>query len=205
MKKLELVAEKRKLLGTRHSKNFRRKGKIPAIVYGFGENYMLNLSYKIFLQEFQRRTLLSNIISIKLEQKKLIAVLREVQTDPVKDVPIHIDFQLVKVNVPIKLTIFVKVVNIEQSPGIKAGGILNVVKKFIILKCMPEHIPVCLELDVSGFEIGKSVHINDVQLPYGAVYTSNDNCTLLTISGRIQEKEEEQSQNEQNNISDIKE
>ena len=152
---------------------------------------MISLIYKDFLKEYHKGNLLSRLLEVKLGKKILKVISREVQTDPVTDNPIHIDFQLIKENIPIKVAVRVKVINKDKSPGIKIGGILNIVRKYISLNCIPQNIPEYLEIDISGFEIGRNVHISDLILPEGVVPVDKDNFTILAIAGRVEEKEEE--------------
>ena len=107
------------------------------------------------------------------------------------------DFQLIKEDVPIKVAVRVKVTNQDKSPGIKRGGILNIVRKYISLNSIPKNIPEYLEIDISGFEIGRNVHINDIVLLKDVVPVDKDNFTVLTIAGRVEEKEEEEEKTEE--------
>jgi large subunit ribosomal protein L25 len=192
MTELALIGEEKKGSGTGSARALRKEGKIPAIIYGFDENHMISLIYKDFLKEYQKGNLSSRLLEVKLGKKILKVISREVQTDPVTDNPIHIDFQLIKENIPVKVAVRVKVINKDKSPGIKIGGILNIVRKYISLNCIPQNIPEHLEIDISGFEIGRNVHISDLVLPEGVVPVDKDNFTILTIAGRVEEKEEEQ-------------
>jgi large subunit ribosomal protein L25 len=191
---LPLIGEEREDSGSTNSKALRKIGKIPAVVYGFNENYKLSISYKDFLKEYLKGSILSKLVDIKLKKKTLKAIPREVQTDPVTDNPIHVDFQLIKDDIPVKVAVLAKVINQDSSPGIKRGGILNVVKKYINFNCIPRNIPASLQIDISGFEIGRSVHIHDIKLPNGVAPVSKDNFTVLTITGRVEDKEEEKTQ-----------
>ena len=163
---------------------------VPVIAYGFKESHALSLVSKDFIKEYHKGGLSSKLIVIKLSETLLKVVLREVQVDPVTDIPIHVDFQLVKDDVPVKVSVLVRVINKDKSPGIKRGGVLNIVRKYIDLNCIPKSIPSCLEIDISGFEIGRSVHLTDVKLPVDVLANSKDDFTILTISGRIEEQEE---------------
>ena len=194
MAELVLVGEVKKESGTGSSRALRREGKLPAIIYGFNENHMISLVYKDFLKEYLKGNLLSKLMNIELGKKSLKVIPRDVQIDPLSDDPIHVDFQLIKDSIAIKVAVKVKVINKDKSPGIKRGGILNVVKKHINLNCIPKNIPEYLEIDVSGFEIGKNIHISDIKLPEGVVPVDKDNFTILTIAGRVEEQEEEQEE-----------
>jgi large subunit ribosomal protein L25 len=192
MTELALIGEEKKESGSGSARALRREGKIPAIIYGFDENHMISLIYKDFLKEYQKGNLSARLLEVKLGKKILKVIPREVQIDPVTDNPIHIDFQLIKENIPIKVAVRVKVINKDKSPGIKRGGILNIVRKYISLNCIPQNIPEYLEIDISGFEIGRNVHISDLILPEGVVPVDKDNFTILTVAGRVEEKGEEQ-------------
>ena len=205
MVELVLAGEEKKGSGTGNSRALRREGKLPAIIYGFDENHMISLIYKDFLKEYHKGNLLSKLVNIKLGKKLLKVIPRDVQIDPVSDAPIHVDFQLIKDSVPIKVDVRVKVINQDKSPGIKKGGILNVVKKYIGLNCIPKNIPGYLEIDVSGFEIGKNIHINDIELPDGITPVDKSNFTVLTIAGRVEEKDEEQKEAADENSAEVKE
>ena len=195
MVNLTLLCEERKSLGTGQSRYLRKKGRIPAIIYGFDKNYKVSLLYTDFLKGKHHLNLLSRLVNIKLNDKILKVIPKDVQTDPVTDRPLHIDFQLTKDNVPIKVAVLIKLINRDKSPGIKKGGILNLVKKSIYMYCIPNKIPPFLQIDISGFEIGRNVHVHDIALPDGASLIRNDNSTVLTITGRSEEKDEEEKQN----------
>jgi len=197
MKDLILIGEEKKGSGTGSARALRREGKIPAVIYGFNENHLISLVYKDFLKEYQKGNLLSKLLDIKFGKKTLKVIPREVQTDPVTDNPIHVDFQLIKENIPIKVAVRVKVINKDKSPGIKRGGILNIVRKYISLNGIPKNIPEYLEIDIAGFEIGRNVHINDIVLSEDVVPVDKNNFTILTIAGRVEEKEEEQEVSEE--------
>ena len=96
MTELALIGEEKKGSGTGSARALRKEGKIPAIIYGFDENHMISLIYKDFLKEYHKGNLSSRLLEVKLGKKILKVISREVQTDPVTDNPIHIDFQLIK-------------------------------------------------------------------------------------------------------------
>jgi large subunit ribosomal protein L25 len=205
MTKLIFVSEERKKSGTGSARDLRRKGKLPAIIYGAGQNYTVSLIYKELLKEYHKGGLLSRLVNIRLGEKILQVIPRDVQIDPISDNPIHADFQLVQDNTPITVNVRVKVVNQDKSPGIKKGGILNLVKKYIRLNCMPKDIPRYLEVDISGFEIGKNVHINNIKLPDGIITVDKNNFTILTIAGRVEEKDDDKKDSLDESSNDTKE
>ena len=202
MVNLTLLCEERKSSGTGHSRNLRRQGRIPAIIYGFGKNYKISVLYTDFLKGRRQSNLLSGLVNIEVKSEIFKVIIKDIQIDPVTDNPIHIDFQLTKSDIPIKVDVFVKLINKDKSPGIKKGGILNLIKKSIDITCIPDKIPSFLQIDVSGFEIGRNLHIRDVVLPDGVTIVRKDNFTVFTITGRVEEKDEEQKQEEAINESD---
>ena len=114
MTDLMLIGEEKKGSGSGSARALRSEGKIPAVIYGFNENHMISLVYKDFLKEYQKGNLLSKLLDIKFGKKTLKVIPREVQTDPVTDNPIHVDFQLIKEDVPIKVAVRVKVTNQDK-------------------------------------------------------------------------------------------
>jgi large subunit ribosomal protein L25 len=187
------VAEK-KAGGTGASRELRRQGLLPIVAYyGQEKPHHFSLSFNEFFQEYSKGNILARVAELKHGGKTYKAIAKEVQTDPVSDRPIHVDFQLVKENEPIKVAISVKVLNKEKSPGLKKGGALNMINKKVKLICLPKNIPAFLEVDISGLEIGNNIHINDVKLPEGATPVLHDNFTILTIAGRVEEEKDEQA------------
>ena len=192
MIKLTIKSKQRTKSGTGFARALKRKKKIPASIYGFGINFSVSIEYKNFVKEYKKHNLFATLININFNQKNFPVILKEIQINPVTDDPIHIDFQLIQRNVFIKVPVSIKVINNDKSPGIKKGGILNVVKKNIILDCTPLKIPKYLIIDVSGFNIGKSFYKNDLILAKGARFVNEENFTILTITGRAEEKEDEE-------------
>jgi large subunit ribosomal protein L25 len=146
--------------------------------------------YKEFFQEYRKGNLLSRFLQVELNEKVFKVITRQIQIHPVTDKPIHVDFQLIKDTIPVKIDIRLKVTGAENSPGIKKGGILNMVKKRITIIGLPKNIPEYLQVDISGFEIGKTLKIDNITMPKDITVVSKSNDTLLTIAGRIEQKED---------------
>ncbi len=189
-----LMVEERAEAGTGSARALRREGRLPAVVYGFGENKKVSFLYKDFYKEYEKGGILSKLMSIKLGKDTINVLPRDVQIHPVTDRPLHVDMQFVKSDVPVKISVKVVVKNKDKSPGVKKGGVLNIVKKFIHLSCLPKSIPQKIEIDVAGFEIGKSVHLTDIELPKGVESIEKDNFTILAITGRGKEEESEKAE-----------
>jgi large subunit ribosomal protein L25 len=195
---LVFTVTERKTKGTGPSRKLRRQGLIPIVIYhGHKKNLHLYLEYKQFFHEYSKGNILSRVSELKYNQATYKGIIKEVQINPVTDKPIHIDFQLVNENELISISIGVKVLNKEKTPGIKKGGTLNLIKKRIQLKCLPKNIPLFLEVDISTLEIGDNIHINEIILPEGSIPVLRNNFTVLTIEGRAEEKEEKEEKTPQ--------
>ena len=145
--------------------SLRQKGEVPAIIYGgTEENQKIYLSKKHLRSLIDQENFLSNIININMDGKTINVLPREVSYDPISDDPIHIDFLRIVKDAKIVLEIPVRFTNNEKSPGLKRGGVLNIVRRKVELKCPIENIPTELVVDLDGLEIGTSIKISSIQL-----------------------------------------
>ena len=146
--------------------NLRKDGKVPAIVYGgTEENQKVSLSKKEVKFLISQENFLSNIIALNIDGNSIRVLPREVSYDTLSDEPIHIDFLRIVKGAKIIIEIPVKFINNEKSPGLKRGGVLNIVRRKIELKCATENIPNELVVDLEGLEIGTSIKISSITLP----------------------------------------
>ena len=140
-------------------------GNVPAIIYGGkGENEKISISKKILKATIEKENFLSNIISISVNGKNQNVLPREVVYDVLTDEPIHVDFLRVVPGVKIRIEVPVEFINHEKSPGLKRGGVLNIVRRKVELKCPSEKIPESITLDLDGIDIGSSFKISSVKL-----------------------------------------
>ena len=152
--------------------SLRIKGYIPAIVYGgSNKNQKISLSKKNIKNLIEKENFLSNIISINLEGKSENVLPKEIVWDPITDEPIHIDFLRIVKGSKIILEIPVKFINNDKSPGLKRGGVLNIVRRKVELKCPAENIPTELVVDLDNLDIGSSIKISSINLPENVVPT----------------------------------
>ena len=152
--------------------SLRINGNVPAIVYGGTEkNQKIFLNKKNIKNLIERENFLSNIISLNLDGKTQNVLPKEIVWDPITDEPIHIDFLRIVKDAKIVLEIPVKFINNEKSPGLKKGGVLNIVRRKIELKCPAESIPTELIVDLDETEIGISIKISSIKLPENVVPT----------------------------------
>ena len=156
--------------------DLRLKGSIPAILYGGKiENKKIYLNKKIVNSLISSENFLSNILSLEINGKKEKVLPREIAYDPITDEPLHIDFLRIVDGAKIILEIPVKFINSEKSPGLKKGGVLNIVRRKVELRCPTENIPSELIVDLENTEIGTSIKISAIKLPTNV---------LPTIQGR---------------------
>ena len=145
--------------------SLREKGEVPAIIYGgTEENQKISLSKKQLRSLIEQENFLSNIISINMDGKNINVLPREISFDPISDDPIHIDFLRIIKGAKIVLEIPVRFINNDKSPGLKRGGVLNIVRRKVELRCPIENIPAELVVDLDGLEIGTSIKISSVKL-----------------------------------------
>ena len=146
--------------------SLRINGNVPAVVYGGSEkNQKIYLSKKNIKNLIEKENFLSNIISINLDGKSENVLPKEIVWDPITDEPIHIDFLRIVKGAKVILEIPVNFINIEKSPGLKRGGVLNIVRRKVELKCATESIPTELVVDLDNLDIGSSIKISSIKLP----------------------------------------
>ena len=146
--------------------SLRQKGEVPAIIYGgTEENQKISLSKKQIKNLIEQENFLSNIISLSIGGESIKVLPREVSYDTLSDDPIHIDFLRIVKGAKIIIEIPVRFINHEKSPGLKRGGVLNIVRRKIELKCVTENVPGELVVDLEGLEIGTSIKISSISLP----------------------------------------
>jgi len=146
--------------------SLRVKGEVPAIIYGGTEkNQKISLSKKQVKSLIDQENFLSNIINLNIDKETVKVLPREVSFDNLTDEPIHIDFLRIVKGAKIIIEIPVRFINNEKSPGLKRGGVLNIVRRKIELKCATENVPNELVVDLDGLEIGTSIKISSIALP----------------------------------------
>ena len=195
---IELKAWSRGRTGTGGARAVRREGRIPGIVYG-GSDEPLNISLetKEVSKQIQTGHFQSTVYMLDMDGTKIRAIPRDVQVDPVRDFPIHVDFMRLAKNAMVDVDVPVHFLNEAASPGLKRGGVLNIVRHEISLNCPADNIPESIEIDLTGTEIGDSIHISAVTLPEGAAPTITDrDFTVATIAGRGAEDTGEEEEGE---------
>ncbi len=182
---IELKATAREGTGKLANRALRAQKKVPGVVYG-GEQGPANVSleYKLIWQHYQTGHFLQTVYLLDIDGKKERVLPRDVQVDPVRDFPIHVDFMRVTSTSRIDVEVPVHFVNEDASPGLKRGGVLNIVRHEIDLTCPADAIPESITVDLTGLDIGDSVHISAVKLPAGVTSVIADrDFTIATIAG----------------------
>jgi len=153
-------------------RSLRLNGNVPGIIYGGVEkNEKVTVSKKILKSLIDKENFLSNIIILKLDGKPQNVLPREITYNVISDEPIHIDFLRVVPGVKIRIEVPVQFINHETSPGLKRGGVLNIVRRRIELKCPSEKIPEVIKIDLDGIDIGESFKISSIKLEEGVTPT----------------------------------
>ncbi len=180
----DLVAEVRTGTGKGAARQARREGYVPGIVYGDGkEPQPINIKYYDLLKRLKAGRFLSTLFNLKLEgQDDVRVICRGVQRDVVKDLPTHIDLMRLHRASRINLFIHVTFENHEKAPGLKKGGTLTIVRPEVELEVTAADIPDHITVDLTGRDIGDVIHINDVELPAGAVPTIKRNFVIANIA-----------------------
>ncbi len=173
--------------------DLRNKGNVPGIVYG-GEqpNEKISITTKELKNLINKENFLSNVISIKLDGKEQKVLTRNIAFDAVTDEPIHFDLMRIVKGGKIILEIPVKFINNELSPGLKRGGVLNIVRRKVELRCPAENIPTELVVDLEGLDIGTSIKISSVNLPENVTPTiQGRDFVIATVAAPTVVKEPE--------------
>ena len=199
MKEINLEVVNRKKIGKSNSKNLRNDGKVPAIIYGDKKesNYIF-LEYLDIMKEMSKTGFFSTVFNLNINKKKIKVLPREVQTDPLNNKPIHIDFLRVTPESKINISVPIIFINEDESPGLKSGGVLNTVRRDIDLICKIKNIPEKLEANLKDLEVGSVVHMSDIILPEGVLPMIADrDFTIATIAApTIMTVEEEKPETE---------
>jgi len=177
--------------GTGGARAVRRQAQVPGVVYGNGAPPLnISLYTNELINLMQRGRFLSTIIDLDMDGGKTRVIPREVQVDPVNDKLVHVDFQRIGPGARIRVNVPVRFINEGLSPGLKRGGVLNIVRHEIEVTCPADAIPDHFEFNLEGLEIGRSIHISAIKLPEGVKPTIiNRDFTVATVAGHKLEEE----------------
>jgi large subunit ribosomal protein L25 len=180
---LTLPAEARERAGKGASRSLRREGRTPAVIYGGKEEpTMIHVEQKELVRQLGTGHFMNSIVLIEIGGKTVRTLPKDVAFHPVTDRPTHVDFLRLTGDSKVEVSVPVVFVNEDASPGLKKGGVLNIVRHELDLLCPNADIPEEIQVDVTGKELGDSIHISEVALPTGvtSVITDRD-FTIATV------------------------
>jgi large subunit ribosomal protein L25 len=190
---LTLPAETRDRAGKGASRALRRSGRVPAVVYGGNEEPLtIHIEEKELRRQLGTGHFFNSIVEVEIGGKKLRTLPKDVAFHPVSDRPLHADFLRLSKDSKVHVNVPVVFINEEKSPGLKKGAVLNIVHHSLDLICDANKIPDEISIDVSGLEIGDSIHIGNITLPAGTSDGSHErDLTIATIVAPSALKSEE--------------
>lgn len=190
---LTLSAEVRERAGKGASRALRREGRVPAVIYGNNEEpAMVHVEEKLLNKLLGTGYFLNSVVMVEVNGKAVRTLPKDVEFHPVSDRPLHVDFLRVGEHEKVHVNVPVSFINEEAAPGLKRGGVLNIVRHEVELICDASAIPDDLVVDLTGFEVGASIHISAVNLPKGTKTVIDDrDFTLATIVAPSSLKSEE--------------
>jgi large subunit ribosomal protein L25 len=193
-----MTATPREPRGKGGARAARREGLVPGIVYGSGEDSMaVAMNAKMISFEYNRGGFFSRLYELEVGDETMRVLPRDVQLHPVTDIPLHVDFLRLTADTRINVDVPVRFINEEESPGIKRGGVLNVVRHTIEFNCRADAIPESVTVDLTGIDIGGSVHISAIDLPDGVAPTITDrDFTVATVAAPTIITEDEETTDE---------
>src|ERR1700685_1549760 len=178
----EIKATVRPRAGKGASRVVRREGRVPGVIYG---NNLPPLNISLDHAELRQRIyagkFLTSLYDVEIDGTKHRVIPRDFQLDPVRDLPVHVDFMRLGEGATIRVRVPIHVVNSDQSPGVKRGGAINIVTHTIDVRCPTDAMPEAFEVDVSGLEINHSRHLSDIALPPNVRPFMHGDATLVTI------------------------
>ena len=180
---LTLPAEARERAGKGASRQLRREGRVPAVIYGGKEEpLMIHVEAKELVRQLGTGHFMNSIVEIELGGKTIRALPKDVAVHPVNDRPEHVDFLRMTKGAKVEVNVPVVFANEEASPCLKKGGVLNVVRHELDLICDNDKIPSEIVIDVTGKDVGDSIHISEVSLPAGSESAITDrDFTIATL------------------------
>ena len=200
-----LTVDVREGAGKGAARAIRREDRIPGILYGGGADPVsITLRGNEVRKALNTGQFISNMMELEHEGKRQKVIARDVQFHPVTDAPMHVDLYRVKEDTIISVEVVVHFINEEKSPGMKRGGVLNVVRHAVEVDCPAGAIPESLEADLDGLDIGDSIHISSISLPDGVKPTIDDrDFTVATLQGSRAVLEEDEDEGDEEEMAEV--
>ncbi len=192
---IKLAATARERAGKGAARAVRREGRVPAVIYGDKTApVMISLDPRDIMREASKAGFFTRLYDVEVDGKAHRVLPRDIQFHPVNDKPEHVDFQRVGESTRVRVEVPVKLENLEKSPGVKRGGVVNLVRHAIEVWAMPGNIPSRIVIDMAGLDIGDSIHIEAIKLPEGVKPTIARNFTVVALRAPSVSKVEEKTE-----------
>ena len=184
MSTINYTVIKREKIGGNSSAQLRRDGYLPCVVYGDNKKAEhIAVKYEDFYKGYKLRNFFSSVFELEgIDDKKTKYVVKEVQYHPVTDVPLHVDFMRVAKGSKVAINVSVEFVDQNKSPGLKRGGVLNIIAHEILLMCDPDNIPEAIKISLDGAGFHHTVKLHSLELPVGVELPHNSkDVTIATV------------------------
>ena len=192
---IKLAATARERAGKGAARAVRREGRVPAVIYGDKTApVMISLDPRDIMREASKAGFFTRLYDVEVDGKAHRVLPRDIQFHPVNDKPEHVDFQRVGESTRVRVEVPVKLENLEKSPGVKRGGVVNLVRHAVEVWAMPGNIPSRIVIDMAGLDIGDSIHIEAIKLPEGVKPTIARNFTVVALRAPSVSKVEEKTE-----------
>ncbi|MCW5699843.1 MAG: 50S ribosomal protein L25/general stress protein Ctc [Rhodospirillales bacterium] len=179
---VSLAAEKRERVGKGGARATRRAGRVPAIIYGGQQDPVaISLDPTELHKQLRGPGFFSRVFELNVAGQKHRVLARDLQHHPINGRPLHVDFMRFSATTMVDVDIEVVFENEEECPGLKKGGVLNVVQHSISVSCLAGQIPQSIAIDLSGLDIGDGIHLKDIALPEGVKPTTDDMEAAIVI------------------------
>lgn len=194
-----LAAELRERAGKGAARATRRAGRVPGVIYGNKQDpVLISLDPVALTKEMNQPGFFAHVYEVSVGSDTYKVLARDLQTHPINGFPTHIDFMRFSAKTRLAIEVTVEFINDDNCPGLKEGGVLNVVRHTVELRCSPDNIPETIVADLAGLEIGDAVHISAITLPDGVEPTITDrDFTIATIAAPTVMTEAEESDEEE--------
>ena len=199
MKQLDLDVQSRQKNRKNANRRMRRSGRLPAVIYGEGRDPQTISVDGVVFGKVVGKLLPSSIINLKVDGESTAqqTIIREIQRDPVfDDHLVHIDFFRISIDKPIEVEVPVHAVGATPI-GVKSGGVLEHLTRLLLVKCLPLEVPASIDVDLSDIDIGRSIHVFDIEAPEGVEILNNRDTPVFAIAARSVVTEEDEEKEEE--------
>ena len=192
-------ANLRDRVGKGSARAARRAGMVPAVIYGDKQPALgIELEARVIRKIIHEPGIFSRLLNIDVDGKSITVLTRDIQFHPVSDEALHFDFLRVSKSSTVAVAIGVEFINDDKCPGLRIGGVLNVVRHEVELNCPADAIPEKITVDLEGIKVGDSIHISSIELPEGVTPTISDRdftvATLQSPGGGVKNEDEDEAE-----------